>query len=207
MGKTFVSSILTIMLKAEYWKPIQAGNLDNSDSKVVQKLSGALCHPETYRLRHALSPHKAAALENMPIEEHRICLPKTTAPLIIETAGGFLSPCSQNQLQGDFFSSWPCYWLLISKAYLGSINHTCLTVEAMRARNLNILGIILNNYPKDEEQWLMQILDLPLLGTLIQEKIITQTTLNHYANIWRPIWKNIEKTIRGSSGTPLPKLR
>ncbi|WP_100934102.1 dethiobiotin synthase [Candidatus Chlamydia corallus] len=206
VGKTIVSSILATALKAEYWKPIQAGNLETSDSNVVHQLSGAYSHPETYRLRMPLSPHKAAQLDNVVIEETDIRIPKTTSTLIIETAGGFLSPCTSNRLQGDVFSSWPCSWILVSKAYLGSINHTCLTVEAMRSRNLNILGIVLNGYPEDEEHWLTQAIQLPLLGTLAKEKEITKTTINRYAKQWKDVWRRNQQEIKALSGTPLLNL-
>ncbi|SPN74147.1 ATP-dependent dethiobiotin synthetase BioD 1,dithiobiotin synthetase,dethiobiotin synthase [Chlamydia serpentis] len=202
VGKTIVSAILATALKAEYWKPIQAGSLENSDSSIVQQLSGVYCHPEAYRLHMPLSPHKAARLENVVIEEKSIYPPKTSSTLIIETAGGFLSPCTSSSLQGDVFSSWPCSWILVSKAYIGSINHTCLTIEAMRSRNLNILGIILNGYPKDEEEWLVQTTKLPLLGNLASEKEITKITVSQYAKQWKDLWTSNQEKIRALSGIP-----
>ncbi|AAD19179.1 dethiobiotin synthase [Chlamydia pneumoniae TW-183] len=202
VGKTIVSAILARALNAEYWKPIQAGNLENSDSNIVHELSGAYCHPEAYRLHKPLSPHKAAQIDNVSIEESHICAPKTTSNLIIETSGGFLSPCTSKRLQGDVFSSWSCSWILVSQAYLGSINHTCLTVEAMRSRNLNILGMVVNGYPEDEEHWLTQEIKLPIIGTLAKEKEITKTIISCYAEQWKEVWTSNHQGIQGVSGTP-----
>ncbi|WP_348662922.1 dethiobiotin synthase [Chlamydia vaughanii] len=190
VGKTLVSTILTSLLKAEYWKPIQSGDLDHSDSNRVHELSGAICHPEAYRLTHPLAAHQASKIDNVSIKEEDLILPKTQAPLIIETSGGFLSPCSSSTLQGNVFASWPCSWVLVSKAYLGSINHTCLTVEAMRARNLNILGIVLNQYPYEEENWLLDITQMPFLGRLNYEPTISKETIHTYASLWKETWKD-----------------
>ncbi|BAE81068.1 dethiobiotin synthetase [Chlamydia felis Fe/C-56] len=192
VGKTFVSAILATLFQAEYWKPIQSGSLDRSDSTIVRELSGAVCHRETYRLTHPLAAHQAARVDNIPIHAENFSLPVTEAPLIIETSGGFLSPCSQDSLQGDVFSKWPCQWVLVSKAYLGSINHTCLTVEAMRTRNLNILGMVLNQYPKEEEDWLLNMTGIPYLGRLNYENIISKETVKNYANLWKETWEDRE---------------
>ncbi|WP_139415202.1 dethiobiotin synthase [Chlamydia abortus] len=189
VGKTFVSAILTVLLQAEYWKPIQSGSLNHSDSATVHALSGARCHPESYRFSHSLAAHQAAQIDNITMHQETITLPKTDASLIIETSGGFLSPCTHDSLQGDVFAQWPCHWVLVSKAYLGSINHTCLTLEAMRARNLSILGIILNQYPKEEENWLLRMTGLPFLGRLNYEKSISKATVQNYANLWKETWK------------------
>ncbi|AFS21572.1 dethiobiotin synthase [Chlamydia psittaci] len=189
VGKTLVSAILTTLFQAEYWKPIQSGSLNHSDSAIVHELSGARCHPESYRFTHSLAAHQAAQIDNIPMNEETITLPKTDSSLIIETSGGFLSPCTYNSLQGDVFAKWPCHWVLVSKAYLGSINHTCLTIEAMQARNLSILGIILNQYSKEEEDWLLNMTGLPFLGRLNYEKTISKAVVQNYANLWRETWK------------------
>ncbi|WP_201457078.1 dethiobiotin synthase [Chlamydia sp. 17-3921] len=202
VGKTVVSAILTRMLNAEYWKFIQAGSLDNTDSSTVNKLSGAYCHPEAYRFKEPLSPHQAAKIDNITIETENFRLPQTSAPLIIETTGGFLSPCAQKHLQGDIFASWPCSWLLVSRAYLGSINHTFLTLEALRSRNLNILGMILNGYSEEERSWMVEMTDLSLLGSLHQEQEITPRVVQHYANNWREPWSHNQKFENILSGTP-----
>ncbi|AHK63352.1 ATP-dependent dethiobiotin synthetase BioD [Chlamydia avium] len=192
VGKTLASAILTSLLRADYWKPIQSGSLDNSDSHQVQKLSGATCHPEAYRFIHPLSPHQAAEYEGIHIDKNSFSLPKTDRPLIIETSGGFLSPCTSTTLQGDLFSKWPCSWILVSKAYLGSINHTCLTVEAMRRRKLNILGIILNQYPKHEENWLLKTTQLSCLGRLNYENSISKDTVKKYVCLWKPYFQTLQ---------------
>ncbi|MEF9520214.1 dethiobiotin synthase [Chlamydia crocodili] len=195
VGKTFVSAILTNLLQAEYWKPIQAGSLEHSDSTVVHELSGTLCHKEAYRFTHPLAAHQAAEIDNILIHEENISLPETQATLIIETSGGFLSPCTPTSLQGDVFAKWPCYWVLVSKSYLGSINHTCLTIEAMQARKLNILGMVLNQYSEEEEKWLLNMTGVPFLGRLNYETTVSKEIVQDYANLWKETWKIKEEKL------------
>ena len=192
VGKTLGSTILTSLIQADYWKPIQSGSLEHSDSHQVHMLSGATCHPEAYRFSYPLAAHQAAEREGICIQQYCLTPPKTEKPLIIETSGGFLSPCTPTTLQGDLFSQWPCSsWILVSKAYLGSINHTCLTVEAMRLRNLNILGMILNQYSQHEEDWLLQITQLSCLGRLNYENAISKSTIQKYVDLWKPSFQII----------------
>ncbi|WP_051393842.1 dethiobiotin synthase [Chlamydia pecorum] len=202
VGKTLVSAILTKMLHAEYWKVLQAGFLDQTDSATVSRLSGAYCHPEAYQFSSPLSPHQAARIDQIPIDVEKFCLPETSSPLIIETAGGMLSPCGETLLQGDVFASWSCSWLLVSRAYLGSINHTLLTLEALRSRKIHVLGMILNNYSEEEELWLQKMTGLPLLGSLRQEQEVTPELVLSYANNWKELWSRTSHLKQLLSGIP-----
>ncbi|EPP34752.1 dethiobiotin synthase [Chlamydia ibidis] len=185
VGKTLTSAILTQVLNAEYWKPIQAGSLDFTDTDFVRKLTGAKCHPESYCFAHSLSPHLSARLENTSIDENKIRIPETPSHLIIETFGGFLSPCTTQILQGDLLSTWPCQWVLVSSHYLGSINHTFLTLEAMTMRNLDILGLVLNQYPRKEQEDIIELSKLPLIGAIQHEHSISKERVLYYASLWK----------------------
>ncbi len=191
VGKTVVSAILTKALQAEYWKPIQAGNLEASDTATVSRLVDdptLICHPEVYRLKHAFSPHQAAELEGLNIAPDTLCLPQGNKPLIIEGAGGLLVPLTDDQLQLDVYAKWPCDWILVSKHYLGSINHTLLALEALQRRQLSLVGVIFNGSPNPATERIIrryagnQVAYLRLQPeSLIHSQIIKQ-----YAETWKP---------------------
>ena len=114
VGKTIVSSILVKALQADYWKPVQCGNLYSCDSSIVRslsKISKENCHQEVYRLKKAVSPHLAAELEKKQINPENFSIPQTSGPLVIETAGGVLVPLEQNLLQIDLYKNWNCKWV------------------------------------------------------------------------------------------------
>jgi dethiobiotin synthetase len=127
VGKTIVSAILVEKLKADYWKPIQAGDLDKSDTLTVKSLVSnpiTYFYPEAYRLTQPYSPHKAAALDGIEIDPDKIIMPETGNQLIIEGAGGLMVPLNNN--------------------YLGSINHTLLSIDALKSRGINIRALLFN---------------------------------------------------------------
>ena len=144
VGKTMASAILTQALEADYWKPIQAGDLDDSDSHKVQQLISnpvSQIFENSYTLTTAASPHLAAAIDGITIDLHHIKEPKTKNNLVIEGAGGILVPlnemdCIIDLIQKDYKV------ILVSRHYLGSINHTLLTYEALKNRNIQLAGII-----------------------------------------------------------------
>jgi dethiobiotin synthetase len=147
IGKTIVSAILVESLKADYWKPIQSGDLDNSDtlkvkSLVVNKVS--IFHPEAYRLTQPFSPHKSADLDGIVIDPLKIIAPKTDNQLIIEGAGGLMVPLNNNFLMIDLIQQLDAEVILVVKHYLGSINHTLLSLDALKNRDINIKAIIFN---------------------------------------------------------------
>jgi dethiobiotin synthetase len=147
IGKTLVSAIITEKLKADYWKPIQSGDLDNSDTLKVQSLvsnSVSHFHPEAYRLTQPFSPHKSAALDNVIIDIKNIIPPETDNQLIIEGAGGLMVPLNDNFLMIDMISKLNAKVILVSQNYLGSINHTLLSLLALKNYNIPVMGIIFN---------------------------------------------------------------
>ena len=182
VGKTIVSAILATLLKGDYWKPIQCGD---EDTAIVEKWLNTTIHPPAYSLKAPLSPHHAARLENTLIRLDSITLPKTTRPLIIEGVGGILVPLTPNTLSIDLFKSWDCKWVIVSKHYLGSINHTLLTIAVLKQLCLPILGIIFNGEENlDSESSILEISKIPLLGRLLPETNLNSQTIKRYAKQW-----------------------
>lgn len=187
VGKTLVSTILLEAVKGHYWKPVQAGNLKQSDTNRVQKLLGDVhCYPEAFRLKHPLSPHHAASLEGIEIHQHDFCLPAPLCPLVIEGAGGVLVPINRNRLLIDIFSDWQCEWVIVSRHYLGSINHTLLTIEALQKRQLPIKGMIFNGTDQIEtENFILSYTGVNCLGHLYPETQWTLPIVQRYAHLWK----------------------
>lgn len=190
VGKTVVSAILTTLLDGDYWKPIQCGCETNSDAATIKHLIDSSKHfiyPSAYTLKASLSPHHAARLENRIIKLDSISVPQTTRSLIIEGSGGVFVPLTLKVLTIDLFKQWNCGWVIVSRHYLGSINHTLLTLEALKQRGLPILGLIFNGNPNpDSENAILQISQLPLLGRLLPEMQLNSETIQRYAKQWKP---------------------
>ncbi|MFT6964747.1 MAG: dethiobiotin synthetase, partial [Flammeovirgaceae bacterium] len=147
VGKTVISAILVEKLQADYWKPIQAGDLENSDTKKIQSLTSIpnhFFHPETYQLQTPMSPHAAAEIDSIRVDLDNFKLPETSNNLIVELAGGLMVPLNETDLVIDLVEKLNLPVILISRYYLGSINHTLLSVEALQSRNIPIKGIIFN---------------------------------------------------------------
>lgn len=147
VGKTVTSAVLVEALKADYWKPVQAGDLENSDTLTVQKLiSNSKSHffPEKYRLNTPASPHYAAELDGVEIDFEGFELPSTNNNLIIEGAGGLFVPLNSKHLLIDLIQKLKIPVILVAKTYLGSINHTLLSIDALQRRNIPIAGIFFN---------------------------------------------------------------
>ena len=145
VGKTIVSAILVQKLKADYWKPIQSGDLDNSDTALVRSLvSHKLCtfHPEAYRLTQPFSPHKSAALDGIYIDPEKFVLPETENQLIIEGAGGLMVPINDQFLMIDLIKKLDAEVVLVSKNYLGSINHTLMSAGILKNNGIKLSRLI-----------------------------------------------------------------
>ncbi len=142
VGKTLVSSWLCLHAAYEYFKPIQTGSVEGTDSQTVASLSGCLIHPEAYVFRDPVSPHEAARLENDLIDIDKIQVPKSNN-LIIEGSGGVLVPINSKVLMVDLMKQWRAPVILVAASRLGMINHTLLSLEALRSRSILILGVII----------------------------------------------------------------
>ena len=173
VGKTLVSALLVERLGASYWKPIQAGGLVHTDTEEVRRLvtlSRARFLPEAYSFRAAMAPHAAAAQEGVTIEKEGLRLPDVEGSLVVEPAGGVLVPVADGLLNVDLLKYWNLPVVVVSSYYLGSINHTLLTVEALKSRDLTLAGIVFNGERNDHsrgvilrETGLKCLLDLPNL--------------------------------------------
>lgn len=144
VGKTVFAAALVRALAASYWKPVQAGMDGETDSDTVRRLSGAGAGriiSEAYRLTVPASPHYAALQDGVEIDRRRLDLPATEHPLIVEAAGGLMVPLRRDLLQIDVIESWHAPVVLCARTTLGTINHTLLSVEALRLREIALLGI------------------------------------------------------------------
>lgn len=145
-GKTIAAAWTMLHLSADYWKPTQSGLEPTTDMKVVQeitKLPDDRFHPETYLLTQPLSPHEAARRDNVVINIDKFQIPQTNRPLVIEGAGGLMVPLNKEYLVIDLIQKLDVPAILVCRSGLGTINHTLLSLEAMRMRNINIAGIII----------------------------------------------------------------
>ncbi|HZY78569.1 MAG TPA: dethiobiotin synthase [Cyclobacteriaceae bacterium] len=181
-GKTLVSAILCEALSAQYWKPIQAGFPRDTDTvaSLVSNLSFK-SHPERYLLNTPASPHAAAKIDNVKINLNDFALP-TKELLVIEGAGGCMVPINDNDFVIDMAAKLPCEIVVVSNLYLGSINHTLLTVELLRSRKLPVKGIIFNG-PRNEEseRIILHHSGWPCLLRMDKETSIDRTVVSRYA--------------------------
>jgi len=186
VGKTAISAILVEALEADYWKPIQAGDLHLTDTdKIKQLISNAksIFHPEAYRLNTAASPHIAAMIDNIHIELEKINLPETKNSLIVEGAGGVMVPLNaKGDLMIDLIHKLDVEAIIVSKNYLGSINHTLLTVDALKHKNIKIKGIIFNGRPEpSSEQYILNYTGLPCICRVEEIKTFSKEVIFNYA--------------------------
>ena len=147
VGKTIVSAVLTEQLQADYWKPVQAGDLDNTDSDKVKQLisnTRSIFHPETFKFSMAASPHRAAKNEGIEIRPQDFFLPETNNQLLIEGAGGLFVPLSYRFLMIDLIRLLGADAVLVVRNYLGCINHTLLSIHALLSKGLSLKHLVLN---------------------------------------------------------------
>lgn len=184
-GKTLVSAILCQALKADYWKPVQAGLPRDSD--VIARLSPTTTiHPEAYLLNTSASPHAAAKIDHVIIDKSKIILPQTNNHLIIEGAGGCLVPLNDHDFVIDLAKQFNCQIILVSNLYLGSINHTLLTVNLLKSIEVPVAGIIFNGKSNPEsERIILKHSNYKFLWHIKEEKEITSEIVTHYAEILR----------------------
>lgn len=169
VGKTVFAAALASALNASYWKPIQAGLDDGSDGGRVAALgvSAASILPEAYHLTTPCSPHRAAELDDVVIDPSRLALPRVNGSLVVEGAGGVLVPVTRNLLYADLFARWQAPVVIVARTALGTINHSLLSIEALRARNVPVLGIaFIGNPQPDSEATICSIGKIKRLGRL-----------------------------------------
>lgn len=188
VGKTVASAIVTEALEADYWKPIQAGDLDHSDShkvKVQVANDKTVFHPNSYALNTPASPHWAAAIDGITIDLKKIKEPKTNNHLVIEGAGGVLVPlndtdCVIDLIQKDYKV------VVVSRHYLGSINHTLLTIEALRNRNIKVAGIVFSGDENTAtEDIVLKKSGATFIGRIDNEPYFDANVTRYYADKFR----------------------
>lgn len=186
VGKTFVSAILVESLRADYWKPVQSGSVEQTDGNVVKHLISndkTVIHPEIYNLKAVASPHTAAELENIHMQEKKIVTPPTSNTLIIEGAGGVYVPLNNKFFIIDLIEQLQAEALVVSRNYLGSINHTLLTIEALKTRKIPIAGIIFNGKQNPSgEAVILETSGIRFLGRVEEESIIDKAVVLKYAS-------------------------
>lgn len=175
VGKTIVSSILAEALQASYWKPVQAGDLDSSDSKKVASLTNSVkVLPEAFLLSTPQSPHAAAKIDGVELPES-LQLPTVEGNFIVEGAGGLLVPLNEkNTTIADWAQGWNLPVIIVSRHYLGSINHTLLTIEAVRNRNMPIFGIIFVGDENTETERIISATNIPIIARIPIAKNVTK---------------------------------
>ena len=188
VGKTIASAIIVEALQADYWKPIQAGDLEHSDTHKVQSLvsnTQSQFHPNSYALQTPASPHLAAAIDGITITMNEIQEPKTNNHLVVEGAGGILVPLNETKSVVDLIQ--PDYKVIVvSRHYLGSINHTLLTIEALQNRKIQVAGIIFSGDENtSSESIILSRTAVPLIGRIAQEPYFDTNVISEYAELFR----------------------
>jgi dethiobiotin synthetase len=174
VGKTVFAAALARALGATYWKPVQSGLDDGADTDTVRALGVDRTIPEVYRLTAALSPHRAAELDGVQIDPARLEFPWTDGPLVIEGAGGVLVPLTRGFVMADLFANWGLPVILVARTRLGTINHSLLAIEALRARDVTVAGIAFVGDPSPDTEETIAAMGkvrrlgrLPLLDSLV----------------------------------------
>lgn len=194
VGKTIASAIITEALQADYWKPVQAGDLNQSDShKISNYISNtkSIIHPNSYTLNTPASPHHAARLDNIVIDIKKIKEPKTQNHLVIEGAGGILVPLNDkdtiaNLIQPDYKV------IIISRHYLGSINHTLMTIEALNSRKIAVAGILFNGDENPAtESIILSKTGIKNLGRIGNEPYFDKNVIAEYADSFREVLEKL----------------
>jgi len=170
IGKTVVSAIVTEALQADYWKPVQSGDLHHTDTDKVKALvsnTHSKFHSEAYRLETPMSPHASAAIDEVTIEADKLALPQTSNHLVVELAGGLMVPLTKDLLMLHMLKQWNLPVVLVSKYYLGSINHTLLSIDVLKTHNIPIKGIIFNGEtnPTSKEA-ILHYSQVPVIGEI-----------------------------------------
>jgi len=195
VGKTIAAAIITEALHADYWKPVQTGSVEGTDSETVGSLISnktTKIHQEAYCLRLPISPHAAAKSENVDIRISNIPLPETKNKLVIEGAGGLMVPLNNKELMIDLIKETKAKVILVVSHYLGSINHTLLSVNLLKEKNIPFAGIIYSGIANTlTEEAIEAFTQVKVIGRIERENKITPAVISKYAEIFKPELKSI----------------
>lgn len=190
IGKTVCSAVLTKYFNADYWKPVQSGDLDFSDRMKIKSWVGenTICHPETYRFQLAASPHQSAKEEGITIDLHEFKLPETSNNVIIEGAGGLMVPLNDHEFMIDLIEKLNIPVALVVRNYLGCINHALLSIMALHQRKIKLKYLIINgNFPFDTERIICE--NIPSETTIIRIPDIENLTIENIESITKQLTK------------------
>lgn len=177
IGKTIFSAGLTAALGATYWKPVQSGLEEETDTEIVTRLSGQPALPEAYRLDMPASPHLSAEAESVEIDTD-LEIPEVEGPLVVEGAGGLMVPLNRQVTYLDVFARWQKPVILCARTQLGTINHTLLSLRALRAEGCLVVGVVFIGEPEPEvEETICQMGLVASLGRLEMMAEVTTTAL------------------------------
>ncbi len=187
VGKTVASAIITEALEADYWKPVQSGDLKYSDTHKVQNLissSRSVFHENSYALNTPMSPHASAEIDGITIDINEIKEPSTQNNLVIEGAGGLLVPLNNENTILDLIQ--PDYKVIVvSRHYLGSINHTLLTLNLLKEKGFDISLVFSGNEHKTTEEIIQKMSGIPVIGRIEEEPYFDQNVIKEYADKFR----------------------
>lgn len=193
VGKTVASAIITEALEADYWKPVQAGDLDNTDSHKVARLvsnTKTVIHPSSYELKTPMSPHAAAEIDGIRIDRFHINEPKTDNHLVIEGAGGLLVPLNEEDTMFDIIM--PNYKVIVvSRHYLGSINHSLLTINWLKQKGYDVSVLFSGNKNPHTENIILHKTGVSLIGRINEEEHFDKNVVKRYADTFRPILETL----------------
>lgn len=193
VGKTIASAIITEALEADYWKPVQAGDLGNTDSHKVAALisnSKTKIHKSSYELKSSMSPHAAAEVDGIRIDTLKIVEPETDNYLVIEGAGGLLVPLNADDTILDIIM--PNYKVVVvSRHYLGSINHTLLTIKWLKQKGYDVSVLFSGNANPHTENVILHKTGVSLIGRIDEEKVFNKTVVKKYADKFRNILQSL----------------
>lgn len=183
VGKTVVAAIVTEALQADYWKPIQAGDLHYSDTDKIKELVSnktSVFHNNSFALNTPMSPHAAAEIDGVRIKLNQIQEPKTKNSLVIEGAGGLLVPLNDTDTVLDIIKKEYTV-IVVSRHYLGSINHTLLTVNTLKEKGFDVSIIFSGNEHKTTEDIIKKMTGIPIIGRVDEEPYFDQNVIKEYA--------------------------
>ena len=183
VGKTVASAIVVEALEADYWKPVQAGDLHNSDSHKIERFISnptTKIHPNAYALNTPMSPHAAAEIDGIRVDLEKITPPQTANHLVIEGAGGLLVPLNETDTINDLIQS-DYKVVVVSRHYLGSINHTLLTIENLQEKNLDIGIIFSGDEHPTTESIILSKTKVTFLGRINEEPHFDKEVVKKYA--------------------------
>jgi dethiobiotin synthetase len=185
VGKTVTSAILAEALHADYWKPVQTGSFFSTDADKIRKYISnpkTVVHPENFVLKQYMSPHAAAELEGQHISLDKIIAPETSNDLIIEGAGGLMVPLNDKEFVVDIITKLDAEVVLVIQNYLGSINHSILSIDSLRNRKIKVLGIVFNGPPhKLSEDIILSYSGHKCIGRINKESVINKEVVAKYA--------------------------